>query len=430
MRGIVAVRADATDPTKIVGEIKTAFEEFKKANDDRIAQIEAKGSADVLTNEKVDKINATISDLQAKLGDLSTSQAAMQMSGAASNDDEAKAVKAFARERGQEVSVEDYRAYKDGLNVYMRKGASTPNDVKASLSVGSDPDGGYTVTPDMSGRIIKKVFETTAMRQLASVVSIGTDSIEGFNDLDEADAGWVAEKGTRTETSTPGLGKWSISVDEMYAEPKATQKLLDDSMFDIEGWLADKVANKFSRIENAAFINGDGSGKPRGILDYDTVATSDATRAWEKFEHINTGVSGGFAAEDPADDLIDVVFALKAQYRNNANWLMARKTVASVRKMKDGDGNYLWAPDFGERQGGLVLGYPVVEGEDMPVVAANSLSMAFGDFREAYTIVDRKGITVLRDPFTQKGFVKFYTTRRTGGGAVNFEALKYLRFGT
>lgn len=431
VRGIMAVRADANDPVALVNGIKTLFEDFKKTNDDRLKQIEAKGSADAVTVEKVDRINASITDLQAQLADVATKAAALDLNGGAPQTDEARAIAAFAKERGADISPEDFRAYASGLNVYMRKGQATPAGVMAAMSVGSDPDGGYSVTPDMTGRIVTKVYETSPMRSVASVITIGTDSIEGFNDLGEGDAGWVSEQGARDETDTPQLGKWSIPVHEIYAMPKTTQKLLDDSMFDIEGWLAGKTADKFARVENAAFLTGDGVGKPRGLLTYTTAATADASRAWGQFQHVNTGTSGGFGtAPAGSDALIDLVFSLKAAYRDNANFMMNRGTLASVRKLKDGDGNYLWQPDFSTRQGGLLLGYGIVEGEDMPAVAANSLSIAFGDFSETYTIVDRVGIRVLRDPFTSKGFVKFYTTKRVGGGAISFEACKFLRFGS
>lgn len=430
VRGIMAVRADTSDPVALVGQIKTAFEQFKEANDERLKQIEAKGAADVVTSQKVDAINATISDLQAQLADVATKAAAASINGPGQSE-VVKAAAEFTRERGVEISTEDYQAYKASLNVYMRKGQATPAGVMAAMSVGSDPDGGYSVTPDMSGRIVTRVYETSPMRSVASVITIGTDSIEGFNDLGEGDAGWVSEQGARDETDTPQLGKWSIPVHEIYAMPKTTQKLLDDSMFDIEGWLAGKTADKFARVENAAFLTGDGTGKPRGLLTYTTAATADATRAWGSFQHVNTGTSSGFGtAPNGSDKLIDLVFTLKAAYRNNAAWMMNRGTLAEVRKLKDGDGNYLWQPDFSQRQGGLLLGYNIAEAEDMPAVAANSLSIAFGDFRETYTIVDRVGIRVLRDPFTSKGFVKFYTTKRVGGGAISFEACKFLRFGT
>lgn len=423
-RGVLAVRADASDPAALVTQIKTAFEEFKAANDQRIKAIET-GKADVLLDQKVDAINANMSDLQSQLADVAARAAGRGLS---TGDDDAmvKAAAKFSEERGESVDVETYGNYVKALNTYMRRGDATPVAVRAEMSVGSDPDGGYSVTPDMTGRIVQRVYETSPMRQVATVVTIGTDALEGFNDLDEAAAAWVGEKQTREETGTPGLGKWSIPVHEQAAMPKTTQKLLDDSMFNIEEWLSAKVSDKFARSENAAFMVGDGVLKPRGLFAYPTAATADATRAWGTFQHIASGTSGTLGST-PSDKLIDLVFAVKAVYRGNANWMLSRAVLADVRKLKDGDDTYLWQPDFTQRQGGTLLGYPIVEAEDAPAKAANSLSIAFGDFREAYTIVDRIGIRVLRDPLTSKGFVKFYTTKRVGGGAINFEAVKFMK---
>jgi HK97 family phage major capsid protein len=426
-RGVLAVRADASDPAALVGQIKSAFEEFKAANDQRIKALET-GKSDIVLDSKVDAINAKIGDLQSQLADVAAKSAARSLSTGA-DDPMVKAAAKFSEERGEAIDVDAYGAYVNALNTYMRRGDATPVAVRAEMSVGSDPDGGYSVTPDMTGRIVQRVYETSPMRQVATVVTIGTDALEGFNDLDEAAAAWVGEKTPREETGTPGLGKWSIPVHEQAAMPKTTQKLLDDSMFNIEQWLATKVADKFARSENEAFMVGDGVLKPRGLFAYDTAATADATRAWGKFQHIASGTSGTLGTT-PSDKLIDLVFALKAVYRGNANWMLSRAVLAEVRKLKDGDSNYLWQPDFTQRQGGNLLGYPIVEAEDAPAAAANSLSVAFGDFREGYTIVDRIGISVLRDPLTSKGFVKFYTTKRVGGGAINFEAVKFLKLGT
>jgi len=428
-RGIVAVRADAGgDPKKIVAEIKAAFEEFKTANDERVAALE-KGKADAVLDEKVEKINSHITDLQSQLAEVAAKAASAGLN-AGADDDLSKAAATFAKERGTEISVDDFKAYRDGLNVYMRRGGNTPRDVMAAMSVGSDPDGGYTVTPDTSGRIVKKIYETSPMRQVASVVTIGTDRLEGFNDLGEGTAGWVGETAPRPATETAQLGKWEIPVHEMYAFPQATQKVLDDSMFDIEGWLADKTSDKFTRTENGAFLNGDGILKPRGLLTYPTAATADATRAWGTFQHVLTGTDGTFGTTtNGTDKLIDLVYSVKAGYRANASFMMARATIGAVRKIKDGQGNYAWQPSLSALSGGTILGFNVVEAEDMPAMAADSLSLAFGDFGEAYQIVDRVGIRVLRDALTNKPYVGFYTTKRVGGAAINFEAVKFLKFG-
>lgn len=427
-RGIMSVRADASDPKAVLAELNKAFEEFKTRNDERIEAL-SKGKADALLSTEVDKINDTITDLQSNLADLAAKAASRGLN-SGGDEDLVKAAKAFAKERGTEIAPDDYKAYAEGLNVYMRRGGNTPASVMAAMSVGSDPDGGYTVTPDTSGRIVKKIYETSPMRQVAAVTTIGTDRLEGFSDLGEGTAGWVGETAPRPATGTPQLGKWEIPVHELYAFPQVTQKLLDDSMFDIEAWLADKTSDKFIRTENAAFLNGDGVLKPRGLLTYPTAATADASRAWGTFQHVLTGTDGTFGTTtNGTDKLIDLVYSVKAGYRANGNFMAARSTIGAIRKIKDGQGNYAWQPSLSALSGGTILGFNVVEAEDMPVMAADSLSLAFGDFRETYQIVDRVGIRVLRDALTNKPYVGFYTTKRVGGDAINFEAVKFMKFG-
>ncbi|CAH1658677.1 Major capsid protein, HK97 family protein [Hyphomicrobiales bacterium] len=408
------------------------FEEFKAANDAAQAEIKKLGAADALTLEKVEKLSqaldASQDALKKRADDTEARLNRMQMSGGGTGGEEAKHAEAFARQIGGDFSVDDLKSYHRSMDTYLRKGAATPaSDVK-TLSVGSEPDGGYLVTPDTSGRIIRKIYESSPIRQIATVQSIGTDAYEGLIDNGEADAGWVGEKQARPETDTPQWGKWTIAVNEVYAQPAATQKVLEDAQIDLEAWLEAKASEKIARVENLAFLRGDGNLKPRGLLDYPTAATPDASRAWGTFEHIGTGQSGAFPSSNPADKLLDVIYALKPAYRQNARWLTSRPVIGTIRKFKDGQGNYLWQPGMQAGQPSSILGFPVTECEDMPALAANSLSIGFGDVRETYTIVDRVGISVLRDPYTTKGFVKFYTRRRTGGGALNFESFKLLKF--
>jgi HK97 family phage major capsid protein len=420
---------------KILDEINKAFADFRASNDERIKQIEAKGAADPLLLQKVDAANAEITKLSAQLKEVETAQARVaNLGGDVKPTDEAKnAAQFFALLRGKPVAAADtvdlaaYRAYKKGLDAYMRFGdKGLTADVQAALSVGSDPAGGYFVTPDMSGRMAQLIFESSPIRQIADVQSISTDALEGNADLDEASTGWVGEASARAETNTPEVGRWRIPVMEQYAMPKTTQRLLDDAQVDVGAWLEGKVADKLSRTENNAFVVGDGVNKPRGFLTY--AAGSPTKAAWQKIAQLTTGVSGGFAATKPGDKLIDLVFGLKAFYRNGAQWIMSRGTVAEVRKLADGQGNYLWQPNFGTQQGATLLGYPITEAEDMPAIAANSLSIAFGNFKLAYQIVDRQGVRVLRDPFTAKPNILFYTTKRVGGDVVNFEAVRILKF--
>lgn len=428
-RGLSAGGARNEVPAEVKAMIDTfnqTFAAFKTENDVRIKAIE-NGKNDPLQAEKVDKINNDLSTVQAEITKIMEKFASNDLGGSTLSADIQAKAKDFSRIVGHDVSAEDLGKYTNGLDTYMRVGADNRRfgEFRNLMEVGSDPAGGYTVTPDMSGRILKKIFETSPARALFSAVTIGTDALEGMIDRDDLSSGWVGEKQARPETDTPELGKWRIDVNEMYAQPKVTQKLLDDSSFNIETWLADKVSNKFVREENKSFFTGNTPLQPRGLLTYTTAATSDATRAWQVFEHIASGATGSITN---TDFLINLVFALKAAYRANGSWTMNRKTLGYIRTLKDGDGNYLWQPDFTQRQGGNLLGYGITEAEDMPDIASNALSIGFGDFKAAYQIVDRTGIRVIRDNLTEKGFVKLYTTKRVGGDALDFEAVKFMKF--
>jgi HK97 family phage major capsid protein len=297
------------------------------------------------------------------------------------------------------------------------------------LSVGSEPDGGLFVTPDLTGRIVTRIYETSPMRQIASVQVIGTDALEGIEDLGEAGAGYAGESAQGSDSTTPTVGKWRIPVYWLDTEPKATQQVLDDANIDIEGWLADKVGTKLGRFENAEFVAGS-TGRIRGLTSYTFAADSGSGVIWGSVGYVATGVSADFAASSKGDKLFDVMGTLKSDYLPAAQWMTNRNIITQIRKFKDGQGNYLWQPSFVAGQPETIMGFGVVRAEDMPAVAADSYSLAFGDFRTAYQIVDRQGIRVLRDMYTSKPFVKFYTTKRTGGGIVNFEAVKFLKFGT
>lgn len=414
----------------LVTKLGASFEEFKQANDQRLAELE-KGKDDPILNEKIDKINEHITELETKSSDLEKEIARKRKETDREDVDiEFKAAQ-FAdivskkRNRPVDVDVKLYTTYTKALNKYMREGQDALDmDERKALSVGSDPDGGFTVTPDMSGRIVEKMFETSPMRQVASVQAITSDALEGLYDLDEASSGWVSEQGARAETDTPQLGKWRIPTHEQYAMPTATQKLLDDSSVNIEQWLAGKVQDKFSRTENTAFVNGDGVGKPRGFLTYPA-----GTNLPGQIQQFATGASGGFEATGSGGDVFfDLVYGMKAPYRSGGRWAMNRSTLAEVRKIKDSDGNYIWQLGLQAGQPSTIAGYPVIDFEDMPDIAADSLSIAFANFGEAYQIVDRLGTRILRDPYSNKPYIQFYTTKRTGGDVLNFEAIKLMKF--
>lgn len=435
----------------IIKEIGTSFEEYKSANDLNLKK------RDGVTDEKLARIDANLSA-------LTEAKAAIEASLKAANDrndelekkmnrpgfghnsgaaaDEIKALADFNvaikthalannRRAPEEVDADGYGLYRKGFNKYMREGdrGFDAAEYKA-MSVGSDPDGGYLVLPDTSGRIITRVFETTAMRQLADVQVIGTDALEGIIDTDEAAfGGWVGESSARGNTGTPQINKWRIPVFEMFANPYATQQLLDDANVDVETWLANKVSDKLSRIEATAFITGTGQDQPKGLTSYATAATADATRAWGTFEHKATGVSADFAASSPADILFDLIGAFKNAYLANAQFLTRREVIAKIRKFKESTTNaYMWQPGLQKGQPDSLLGYPITNSQDMPTLAGSSLSFAFGDFKQAYQIVDRQGFRTIRDNLTNKPFVQFYTTHRVGGAAVQFECVKFIKF--
>lgn len=427
--------SEAFNPRELkesISAVGVAFEEFKKTNDARLVELDKKGAVDPLTEEKLAKINEAIDLSQKRLDDFELAQKrkARVVTDADGNevDMEAKATKWITGIHGNKAPAFDaakMEGYKAAVNSYMRKGDLLMDDAeRKALSVGTDSDGGYFVHPDTSGQVVTKVFETSPMRAYASAQTISTSSLEGMFDLDEAAAGWVGETAARPDTGTPQLGKWAIPVHEIYASPKATQKLLDDAEISVEAWLAGKVADQFARKESEAFVTGNGIAKPRGFLDY-----ADGTTLPGTIEQIKTGANGAFvAAPNGGDVLIDAVYALKAAYRANANWFMNRMATKEVRKLKDTDGAYLWQNGIALGQPATLAGYGVASFEDMPDIATGSLSMAFGDMRQAYQIVDHSGIRVLRDPFTAKPYIVFYSTKRVGGDVVNFEAVKLINF--
>ncbi len=432
---------DSAELKRLLDEQATKFAAFKAENDKLIAQVEKTGSESATTRANVEKLNKQLDEVADKIAvadkaiekldvRLSAPRRGEQPADEQAEDNLAKLNALLDADKA--LTMEDYRQYKHAFNVYCRKGSATPHDVLDVLSVGTGSEGGFWCPPDTAGRLVQKVYELDPMRSLADVQPIGVDSLEGIIDNDEADAGWVAEQGTREDTDEPKIGKWSIPAHEMYAQPKTTQKLLDDAQFDVEGWLIRKGSSKFARVESAAHVVGTGSGQPRGFLDYTAVTTDDATRAWDNIQYVPTGAAGAFlprASEvSPADVLYTAVGAMKDAYLAGAVWAMKTSTVTAIRKLKDGDGNYMWQPSLVAGQPSTLVGYSLVKMPSMPVIAANSLSIAFANFREAYQIVDRLGIRILRDPYTAKGYVKFYMTRRVGGGLVNGEAIKVIKF--
>ncbi|MEQ3625981.1 MAG: phage major capsid protein [Celeribacter sp.] len=430
---------DLSEVKTLLDGINKDFSSYKEKNDDRLKQIEEKGSADYVTTEALEKIEADLSKKQQQVDqiELAMKRKPVKVMDKDGNeiDLDAKAIdwaKIVAKDTGmvdeaKSFDHEGMQEYKGAFLRLARKAFNTDfltDAERKALSVGSSSDGGFFVTPDMTGRMVQRVYETSAVRAYASVQVISTDTLEGFYDNDEVGFGWVSELESRPTTDTPQVARWSIPVHEMYAMPKASQKLLDDSAVDIEEWLSGKIGDRFARAENSAFVAGDGVGKPRGFLDY-----ADGTDLTNSVERFQTGANGAFAtAPTSGDVLISALYGLKAQYRSNATWFANTATQAAVRKLKDSDGKYLWQPGIAGSQPATILGAPVASFEDMPNLATGSLSMAVGDLRQAYQIVDRMGVRMLRDPFTSKPNILFYATKRTGGDMINGEAIKVVEF--
>ncbi len=434
---------DMSEIKRLLEEQGTAWHEYRKTNDQRLAAIEAgKSTAEFDAKlAKMDERMGVIDEIKAQVNSVEQSLAAARANLGAdpkaeqSLRDETKSFNEYRRAANRpgalsaDVSPEEYKAYKGAFLQFVRGGEATlGKDETKAMSAGVDPDGGFMLPAPMVGRIVDRVYELTPLRSMFSVVQISGNDLEGIEDLGEASSGgWVLETGSRSETNTPQIGKWRLEANEMFAQPKVTQRLLDDAAFNIEAWLAAKIANKFARVEADAFCNGDGVGKTRGLFKYTTAATADGSRAWGTMEHVASGASGAFGATK-ADPLLDLIAAFKPVYLNRARWLTNRQMLALVRKLKEATSDaYLWQPGLQAGVPDRLLGYEVMLSQDVPAPAAGSLSMALGDFAECYTVVERIGIRTMRDPYTEKPFIKFYSTRRVGGGVLNTEAVKFLK---
>lgn len=417
-RGLVGVRADSGNATKILAELQKTFEDFKSEREAELKGINAK-FADVVQTEKVDRINSEITKLQSSLDEVNAALAAVKVGGAGDG-------KPLSAERKAHATAFD-RFFRKGVDADLRE-----LEVKAALRTDSDPDGGYVVPDQMEATIDRVLGTVSAMRSIARVMSISAGTYKKLVSQGGATGGWVGERESRSETTAPTLSALEFPAMELYANPAATQTLLDDARISIEQWLADEVSITFAEMEGAAFIAGNGVNKPRGLLSYDTVL--DTSYAWGKLGYVVSGVASAFTdnTHNGADAMTDLVYSIKQGYRQNARFLMNRKTQAAVRKLKSKTEElYLWQPSIQVGQPATILGYPVTDDDNMQdATSGGNFPIAFGDFQRGYLIVDRMGVRVLRDPFTNKPYVHFYTTKRVGGGIQNFEAIKLLKIGT
>ncbi|RTL90983.1 phage major capsid protein [Ancylobacter aquaticus] len=391
-------------------EFMSAFEAFKDANDQRLGALERRGG-DVVADDKVARINAALDTQKALIDELVLKARRPALGGG-----------------GDLVSDLAAREHKAAFDSYVRTGeaAGLKRLEAKALSAGVGAEGGYTVPSETEREIGKRLAALSPIRAIADVRVISAGTYKKPFMTSGPAVGWVAETGARAQTASPVLDEIAFPAMELYAMPAATQTLLDDSAVNIDEWLAIEVEAAFAAQEGTAFVTGDGAGKPKGLLAYDTVAES--AWAWGKLGFLATGAAGDFPAASPSDPLVDLVYAVKAGYRQNGSFLMSRRTQGAVRKLKDENGQYLWAPPTGPGAPPSLMGFPVHEAEEMPGIGANSLSIAFGDFRRGYLVVDRAGVRVLRDPYSAKPYVLFYTTKRVGGGVQDFDAIKLLKF--
>ena len=390
-----------------------AFEAFKKANDERIKEIEQKGAASGDLVAKVTTINDDITRLGREIEEVAKKAARSQMASAA------------------EQLTEEQREYRKAFGRFLRKGVDTglaELQLKA-MNTGSDPDGGYLVLPEMDAAIDRVAQTMGAMYRLANTVTIGTAKYDKLVKTSGMAMRRVADGGTGGETTEPKYSKIGIEVFTAEVEPWVYNETLEDATINLEADLAEEAAIGFVEGAGVEFISGNGVGKARGITAYTNVANS--SYAWGKVGYIVSGKSAAFASVAPADKVVSLQHALKSQYRPGAVWLCNDTTLGVMRQMKDGSGSYyLWQVDPTAGFGGRFLGSPVEVDDNMADIAAGSYSLAYGNIRRAYTIVNRAGTTLIRDNITAKGTTKFNFRRRFGGGVVQFEAIKLMKFAT
>jgi HK97 family phage major capsid protein len=394
-RGIVSVRAE-TDVKALIEGVNKAFADFKAEHSKQLEDVK-KGQADALQALKVDRINAEITSLQTAVDEANAKIAAAQMNGGA----------------GSRVKDKEYT---DAFHAHMKRG-----DIQASLNKGAAAEGGYLAPTEWDRSIVDKLVLVSPMRQLATVQTISTNGFTKLVNLKGTASGWVGESAARPETATPTFGSVTYNTGEIYANPAATQQMLDDAEVNLEAWLAGEVEQEFAKQEGAAFVNGDGVSKPIGLLQYATGGV--ATHPLGQIANLGSGAVGAITA----DAILDLIHALPTAFTLGARFAMNRSTEGTIRKLKDGQGNYLWQPSYQAGAPATLAGYAISEVPDMPNVAAGALAVAFGNFARTYLVIDRVGVRVLRDPFSNKPFVQFYTTKRVGGGLLTPEPMKFIK---
>lgn len=386
-----------------------AFEEFRKSNDARLDALE-KDEARSELEEKTDRINDELGRLSAAVDELAK---------------KANRPGAPGAEGDEALQAE----HKSAWLKWVRKGddAGLADIERKAMNVGTPADGGYAVPIQQDRDIMRLLTDLSPMRQVCRVMTVGTEDYRKLVNLGGTASGWVGETDARPATAGPTLAQLKPSFGELYANPEVTQKALDDIFFDVESELSQDISESFAVLEGKAFLSGTGTNQPVGLLTAKTSADADSARAFGTVQHIATGVADNFPAKDPADVLIDLIYSMKAGYRTGAQFMVNSMTLATMRKWKDGQGNYIWQPAMQNGQPGSIFGYGYVTNEDMPSAGAGAIPVVFANFQQAYIIFDRVGIRSLRDPYTNKPFVGFYTTKRVGSMIANTQAVKFLK---
>lgn len=405
---------------QVIDQVQSAFEQFKAVNDERLAQIEKKGYADPLVTEHVEKLNARITELEnskTRLEDLEKKVNRRPVSGEQPTD---------ALKQAHKTAFYDgfiRKGHTDGLAELEQK----------SMNITTPAAGGFAVPEDLDRTLLELARHANVMRTICNGITVGTSDYRKLVNLGGTAAAWVGEQAARPATAAPTFAQLTPTMGELYANPQATQQCLDDVFFNVEAFLVNELAAVFEAAEEAAFVAGDGVNKPQGFLAHPVAATVDGVRPFGTLQALNTGSATGFLPSDAAigrgsaDVLVDVVYALKAAHRAGAQWLAPKLTYAVVRKLKDAEAGYVWQPSLQAGVPATLLGYPAQESEAMPAMASGAFIMAFGNFKKGYQIVDRIGTRMLRDPYTHKPFVGFYTVKRVGGMLMDSEAIKILR---
>lgn len=397
---------DIKDVEQVAQELQKNFDEFKVKNDKRIEGIEGEKAK---LAEQVETLNGKLSELDELKSDLESELLSLKRPGAT-----------------QKLS-KDVTEHKSAFIGFLRKGNEDGlRDLeRKALQVGVDEDGGFAVPEDLDRSIISLLKNEVVMRQECNVITIGGSNYKKLVNQGGTTSGWVGETDERPQTGTPKLSEISPYMGEIYGNPMATQSMLDDTFFNVEAWLNSELAMEFAEQEEIAFTTGDGSKKPKGFLAYASTLEDDKTRAFGKLQHMLSGDAGAITS----DAIIKMVYTLRKAHRSGAKFMMNNNSLFAVRILKDAEGNYLWRPGLEVGQPSTLVGYGIAENEQMPDIAASATPIAFGNWKRGYTIVDRIGTRVLRDPYTNKPFVGFYTTKRVGGMLTDSQAIKLMKIG-